>query len=65
MFRLQGRILNRSKNILALQKWVIAEDFFKTSTCAQHVQNIRNTNPQTTNAGPSATLPRFDANPLK
>jgi hypothetical protein len=57
MIRLVRGIINGRKNIFALKRWIIDEDFLKRSAACDQLQNIGHSNPLRANARRPPHLP--------
>ena len=59
MVSLVGRVVQRRKDVFALEIRVIRQDLLERSSRPEQFEHIRNTDAQSTNAGPAPTLAGF------
>ena len=62
---LASRIFNGGKNVFSLQEGVISKNFFEGSPAGQEIQDVRNAQTKTPNAGAASALSFFHRNSLQ
>jgi len=62
---LMRRVFDRGDDVVPFERRVVCKDFFERSTRGQKVEDVRDTHPQASNAGPPSAFPLFHSNPFQ